>query len=181
MTESSFDRKYSLLIKEWEQCESSIARYDTIVFAIRGWAVSTFAAILAASVGLKEPSLITFAIVPTLSFWIIDALNKSFQHLFVLRVRKIEKYLRSPLFKEDEKAQVIFFETPSIAGDFEEDGKKHPNDKLRIILRCAWWDNVRFVYLGMLAACILGWPVLKLFKDREQHHKNKRQSYHDKG
>jgi hypothetical protein len=79
VSDTSFERRYSLLIKEWELCEGSIGRYDTIVFAIRGWAVSIFTAVLAASAAANEPKLILFSLVPPLLFWAMDALNKSFQ------------------------------------------------------------------------------------------------------
>jgi len=69
MPETQFERKFSVLKQEWDQCERAIGRYDTIVFAIRGWGVTVFADVLGASVSIKRLSLIFLAIATTILFW----------------------------------------------------------------------------------------------------------------
>jgi hypothetical protein len=173
-----FDRKYSLLLKEWEQCEGSIGRYDTIVFAIRGWAVSIFTAVLTASAALNEPKFIVLSIFPTLLFWMSEAINKGFQQLYISRVRAIEDYLVSSQFKDEEQAGVINFATPRISSEFRKDAAKKRKASFDSIIQNALWDNVMIIYVSLLVSCLPCWVLLKYHQDsnRKREQFNKRHS-----
>jgi hypothetical protein len=169
MPENQFDRKFALLIKEWDQCEASISRFDTIAFGIRGWAVSVFTAILAASITLGHPSLILFAIPPTLLFWMVDSVNKAFQERFIRRVKKIQTYLLSSEFNADVEASTLNFKTPTMALDFERAGDIPFLRKIILILREGIRANVLIVYASILILCFVCWPFLRLYTNSAPH------------
>ena len=57
MTET-FDHQVAVLMKEWDQCETGVGRYDTIMFSIRTWAVTLSTATVGAAASLKSPNII---------------------------------------------------------------------------------------------------------------------------
>jgi hypothetical protein len=159
--ETNFDRKLSVLIKEWDLCEASIGRFDTISFAIRGWAVSVFTAVLAAAVTVKQPRLVLFAIAPTLLFWIFDALNKSFQDRFTRRLRAIQTYLKSPQFQEDlQSAEHLRVETPVMALEFQMASDAPFLLKLSRLIDSAARANVYVIYTSIIILSLVCWLVL---------------------
>lgn len=101
MTTDYFETKLSVLMKEWDYCQTHIGRLDTIIFVIRGWAVTAASAILALAVTQASPILALFGIVPALMFWLIDAINRTFQRRFLVRAIAIEAYFRFDDFRLD--------------------------------------------------------------------------------
>jgi uncharacterized membrane protein len=160
MAETQFERKFLILKGEWDLYQTAIGRYDTIVFGIRGWAVTVFAAVLSASVSLKSPSLVLFTIAPTLLFWIVDALNKSFQEVFIERARNIEAYLQSKQFEADiEGDKSLGFATPQISQNFLNHSKSGTLQRITT-WRCFWKANVVLVYGSICIMCIACWTFL---------------------
>jgi hypothetical protein len=160
-----FDQKFSVLKQEWEQCDAGIRQYDTLVFGIRGWAIAVFAALLTASVTLKRPSLMLFAIAPTFLLWVVEAVNKHIQKTFILRVERIEKYLSSSDFEMDvEETKMSRFETPKISTDFAEYELKKPWSKVFAIFRSGLYFNVYIHYLSISILCVGCWGILKFTK-----------------
>ena len=163
MPETQFERKFSILKQERDHCETAIGRYDTIVFGIRGWAVTVFAGVLGASVSLRHPSLIFLAIAPTLLFWIVEVLNKSFQALFIKRVRQIEAHLRSKEFETDiQEAKSFHFVTPQISEDFYCLNNSGARRRIIGILRCFFYANVSVVYGSILTMCLACWAYFRV-------------------
>jgi uncharacterized membrane protein len=154
MSTSYFDTKLSVLMKEWDYCQTHIGRFDTIIFGIRGWAVSAFTAVLAVSVTQKLPILMLFAVIPITLFWIIDAVNKNFQRRFSLRTREIESYFRSDEFRSDIEVGIpvisVSFRSRPILG------------RLTSVARAATQNNVMIVYLSIVLLCLISYVLLKV-------------------
>ncbi|MBV8278997.1 MAG: hypothetical protein JO170_27560 [Verrucomicrobia bacterium] len=163
MEQSQSDLKFSVLKQEWDHCENAIARYDTIVFGIRGWAVTVFSAMLAASISLRHPQLILLAICPTVLFWIVEAVNKSFQELFIERVQEIETYLRSTVFENGVAESLTPFTAPRISQNFVDVGDRNIVKRFLRVFRCGIIGNVLIPYLAIVAASILCWIGFRIF------------------
>src|SRR4051812_12083375 len=112
MSSDYFEGKLSIIMKEWDYCQTNIGRFDTLILGIRGWAVTAFTGVLAISVTKSIPFLMLFGIFPTLLFWIAESVDKSFQRIFIRRERVIEAYLTSLAFLEDYNRREISFISP---------------------------------------------------------------------
>jgi hypothetical protein len=158
MNKSAFDYKLEILMKEWDYVQSHIGRLDSIIFNIRGWAISAFTAMIAISATQKIPNLMLLAMLPVLMFWFIDALHKNFQLNFILRGREIETYLASNALLDDAKWQSgISITAPDLSGSF----RKRPFfDRVRRVLKAATLWNVWIIYSAMLCLCALSYLFL---------------------
>lgn len=161
MAQDEYDYKISILMKEWDQCRSDIARFDTMLFSIRSWSVSIFTAILGASVALKSPPVVLLAILPTVLFWFLDSLNKSFQRVFINRTRVIEQYLNSQAFKDDLKNRnLVGIMTPETSNAFYRPNKTFFGFA-GAMLREAKLRNVMMTYISLLIICFVSYFILK--------------------
>ena len=93
MRKTEFEIRYEILMKEWDYTQTKIGRFDTIVFQIRSWAITSLAGLLAVAVTQHKPSLMIFGIFITLLFLLNDAVQKSFQRSAIARCNEIEAYL----------------------------------------------------------------------------------------
>ncbi len=159
MSRDLIDYSMGVLSKEWDHLQSHIARFDTIVFGIRAWAVSAFTGLLALSASQKLPVLMLLAILPVSLFWIMDGLHKGFQHNYIRRSREIEQYLASPQWTDDIKGgERLSFKSPLISVQFD---KGTTLQRLLYHLRHLFIRNVLLLYGAMLVLCIGAYFVLK--------------------
>jgi hypothetical protein len=96
--EDLFSCRLSLLQKEMEMIQNGIRGYDSIVFTIKGWAITIFSAIILFAVDKQKPFLYLFCIASVLSFWWIDAFYKSTQNILISRYATIEAFLQGDDF-----------------------------------------------------------------------------------
>jgi hypothetical protein len=89
----ALDHQLAVLMKEWDQRETGIGRYDTITFSIRTWAMTISAATVGAAATLTSPNIILISFVPVLLLWLIDSVNNSYQSSFTTKVHEIRAYL----------------------------------------------------------------------------------------
>jgi hypothetical protein len=150
---NTFERRLTVLMKEWDQCETGIGRYDVIMFSIRTWAVTLSTATVGAAASLRNPNIILISVVPALLFWLIDSVNKSYQGTFTTRVQEIQEYLSSSGFKEDSEANSISFCSPAFAGRFEL-GKL---GRTRAVLQGARRMSVWITYVSILVINIIAY------------------------
>ena len=80
--------------------QNGIRGYDSIVFTIKGWAITVFSAIILFAIDKQKPFLYLFCIASVLSFWLIDAYYKSTQNILISRYRKIETFLQGDSFEK---------------------------------------------------------------------------------
>lgn len=82
-----------------EMLQNSIRGYDSIVFTIKGWAITVFSGIILFAFDKQKPLLYLFCVGTILSFWLIDSYFKSTQNILIKRYRDIESFLRSTEFE----------------------------------------------------------------------------------
>jgi hypothetical protein len=149
----ALDHQLAVVMKEWDQCETGIGRYDTIMFSIRTWAVTISTATVGAAASIKNPDVILISIVPALLFWLIDSVNKSYQSTFTTRVHEIQDYLSSKSFKDDMEAKVISFHSPVFATKFE----LEKLGRLKEVLGAARRMSVWITYVSILIINVIAY------------------------
>jgi len=90
-----FDYQYELLLKEVDHLQSAIREYDKILFTIKGWSITVFAAFVAFMAREGEPVYLAVAGLAVILFWMVDAIYKSFQERFLSRYEDLETFLRN--------------------------------------------------------------------------------------
>ncbi|WP_428487771.1 hypothetical protein [Rhodopila sp.] len=139
-----FETKLSVLMKEWDYCQTHIGRFDTIIFGIRGWAITAVSAILGVAFSKPMPVLVLLAVFPVFMFWLIDALNRTIQRRFLGRVIEIERYFQSEAFRWDIASDTFQqFESPV---GFTSYIKKRRKKQVFAVVREAFRPSVVLVY-----------------------------------
>ena len=95
-----FDYKFELLKQEMETLQNGIRTYDSNLFTIKGWAVTIFSTAVYFSIQARQPIYLMLGAMSVLLFWMIDAVFKAVQRIYILRYNKIEQYLQSPRFAQ---------------------------------------------------------------------------------
>jgi hypothetical protein len=157
MPKSYLEYKTELIMEEWKQAQVHIARFDTIGFSIRGWAVSIVSAVLVIAANQKHPALMLFGPFPVAMFWLLDGLHKAFQRQFIERSRELEKYISTELDAEFKSGALAF-----VAPDF---GVRFIRRKSWIgnavyVVKCSFLYNVALPYLFLLVTCLAAYEVL---------------------
>lgn len=98
--EDLFSYQLELLQKEMEMLQNSIRGYDSIVFTIKGWAITVFSGIVLFAIDKQKPFLYLFCMASVLAFWMTDAFYKSIQNILISRYRTIERFLQSSDFEQ---------------------------------------------------------------------------------
>lgn len=145
----AFEHEWQLLMKEIDILQNSIRSYDTILFQIKGWAITIFSGFVYFVAKEKEPIYLAFAAAAVVLFWALDSTYKSFQRGFIIRFNKIEHVLRRDLRKIVE-ARSFDLTLPDLGGRFS---VPHAAKKTAA-LRAAFFWHTALLYVAMLA--ILG-------------------------
>src|SRR5437879_3751630 len=88
------ERAIDVFKAEWSHCETGIARYDTLIFQVRTWAVTVSAAMVAAAFSAHQSYIVLVGAVSPALFLFLDAQNKVFQSIFIWRSNEIQVALR---------------------------------------------------------------------------------------
>jgi len=157
---SPFDYRFQIVVKEWENTQSNMARLDMIAVSVRGWSISAFTALLAVAATQDLPVLSLYAIIPAILFWSIDALYRNFERQHRERRIEIEDYLASDQFLEDfRQDQDITIKSPNLL-------KKYTNRsfsaRLRSVARSAVFMNVMITHVGIIFLSLLSFLFLQL-------------------
>ncbi|TAT71062.1 hypothetical protein [Rhizobium ruizarguesonis] len=154
-----FDRKLTILMKEWDYLQTHIARFDTISFSIRQWSVTIFTAFLGGSIALKNPQGMLIAIVPVLLLWFIDGVWKSIQVRLIDRNAEIQIFLASKEFEDAHtNLSMDSFVTPTM---FEGFGKTKLRAKTVNVLRAAVIRSVLLSHIAILLFCLASYIFLR--------------------
>jgi hypothetical protein len=86
-------------LREYYQAQSAMDSFDNRSFQIKSWSITVGAAAAGAAVTQEAPYLYALGAVAALSFWVIDALWKSFQVIWQKRGVELEKLLNAPDMK----------------------------------------------------------------------------------
>lgn len=148
MTETTlFSLQLETLRMEWKTVQDGIGRIDGLVFLLRGWAISFCSAVIGFAYVSSDPLPPRLAVIPLICLWLLDALFKSFQRVYISRSGEIEAYLSSPVFVEDwQGGRMTFFVSPAISSRF---GRGTLLERVGEVLRHAFLRNVLFAYLPM--------------------------------
>ena len=145
------DYKFELLKQEIDAVQKGIDIYNRTIFAVKGLAMTLFTAFIAL-VGSKNFALpnklifLAMAII-LLLFWILDAIFKSIQKVYIARSMEIEMEIRKPgfyqLLAEDSPENFNF---PGIEHAFE----KWQNGQFASAFAMFWQPTVFLVYASMI-------------------------------
>ncbi|MBJ3764254.1 hypothetical protein ILP92_16010 [Maribius pontilimi] len=174
-----FETQKQILLKDWDHGKIAIRDLDASIFKIRGWSITVFGGVLAASVALKFPSVALLSILSSLLFWALDGQYKSFQQRFILRDVEICNYLNSKEFLRAQKSGEIdsipislpFYELPRRS---EEDGFKL-SKKFSVLLGWTHLEekevtdqivamklqNVSTLYISLIALSFLAFLIIR--------------------
>jgi hypothetical protein len=131
--------KLAMLEKEWDHVETHISRFDTIIFAIRGWAISVLTAVLVVAATQRLPVIMVVSIAPM-------------------------AYLSSDSFTRDlQSGKLTGIATPRIASMF---GQGTVLERLRELISAAKLRNVAVTYVSLIALCLLSYVALASFSQQ---------------
>lgn len=155
-----FEKKYQVLMKEWQISSDSIGRLDNIVFTIRGWAITVSTGSIAYSYTTKDPFACVLVVLPIMVLWLLDSLFKAFQNHFISRNREIEAYLSSPRFQQDfETRNPPDIAIPAMAAKFD---NGNILDRGVRVLRCAFLRNVMGVYVSLVILALMSFLIIDI-------------------
>ncbi len=157
MADDFFDLKHAIVIEEWKACGGNIGRLDGIVFTIRGWAITTTTAAIAYAYTKPDPSVCMLVLIPLILLWIIDAMFKTFQRVFIVRSKEIEEYLASAQFKSDFEDRNPSFKTPVLSGRF---GQGSIGERLGTLFEQAFLRNVVSTYVSLIIFAICSYAIV---------------------
>jgi hypothetical protein len=146
----------TVLLEEWRHIEAGIARYDTLQFQVRGWAISLVVAILAATVTLREPRMALLGILVAILFWWIETLHDSVKSILIKRTRELQWTLTVYLGGGPDLSPLA---KPMIAERFEAEWQQRWRDRLPRVLRSSRRMTVFPTYVSLLAVSLACWAV----------------------
>ncbi|MDW9414237.1 hypothetical protein GOB15_07155 [Sinorhizobium meliloti] len=162
-----FDRRLSILLKEWDHLQFHIGRLDTIAFNVRQWCVTVFTAFLGVAATLKRPEVILLALVPVVLFWLTDSLWKAIQKKFINRAWEVEQFIASEEFdRAVVERSLASFETPLISAQF---GSKTFISRAKDVLRAGVIPSVLLSYATIVICCLISYLVLLLSVSHTAH------------
>jgi hypothetical protein len=141
---------FAILMEEWKLCEAGIARFDTLSFQVRGWAISLVVALVAAAVTLRSPGIAWTGVMGALFFWWIEAMHKNYQSIYIGRVDAIQRVLRQHLERAVGEADIA---GPMIARCFSGAWERPLWMNVVEALHTAFRVNVCATYLSLMAIC----------------------------
>jgi hypothetical protein len=146
-----FEYKYEILIKEVDNLQSGVRNYDTLLFRIKGWAITVFLGAMFFAAKENEPTYAFLGAISIIFFWIFDAINKSFQRGFIIRANKIEHFLRSKEFSKSIRDRSFHgFNIPDLGGRYS---VKNASRKISP-LKGMFYIHTMLIYLGMIIVLI---------------------------
>ena len=159
MAEDFFDLKHTIILEEWKACGASIGRLDGVVFTIRGWAVTTTTAAIAYAYTKPDPAVCMLVLIPLILLWVIDAMFKTFQRVFIRRSREIEEYLASTAFHDDFENRTPSFQSPVLAIRF---GQGTFGERLKILFEQAFLRNVVATYASLVVFSMFSYAIISI-------------------
>jgi hypothetical protein len=157
-----------VLLKEWDVCEAGVSRYDTIIFTIRGWAITAVSAVIGFGFSNNDWRIAAVGVPTALLFWFVDGTNKSFQRFFLNRSRDVQEALRDPAAIRHDPAR---YATPRIAETFfapPSPGQRGPYwwRRLGRIRQEMGAGNVAILYLGLVGIAIVATALILVPHDK---------------
>jgi len=144
------DDELDIYKAEWSHCEDGIGRFDNLVFQIRGWATSASGVLLAAAFTLARSELVLISGFIAIMFWAIEAINKTYQGIFIERSHDIQIMLAAHM----QNAVTQSMKDGLLIGpQFHRAFAEHKADGIAAILSRAMFSNVALFYVALILAC----------------------------
>ena len=93
------DKKVALAWEEYKLENDIILRFDQIIFNIKSWSITTFAALLAIYYSKQQPAsphaVLYLHIATTLLYWFLEYMYKRFQSFHITRSRLLDIFLNA--------------------------------------------------------------------------------------
>jgi len=83
------ERKFNVILKEWEQINTCIYTMGDYKFKIRGWCITIFAGLFAISIHQNEKDIVILSVFTIVLFWLFDAMHQFIQNRFRQREKEI--------------------------------------------------------------------------------------------
>ena len=152
------ERQLDITKTEWGFCEVGIARFDTLSYQTRTWAITAFVAIIAASASMKVLYILCVAPLVTSLFWFVDAHTRAFQRLAIQRSHAIQTalcaYVQNGEFSEE------FIKGKTISGLFDEKSRSRGIEQLRYLLKSGLRGNVVLFYGALQLVSVAAFIIL---------------------
>ena len=141
----------TLLEKEYFHLQTVIEQFDSKSLTIKAWSVSLAGAIAGSSAFTKNKTILLFAALVSLMFWLIDGSWKTFQYAYYKRAKQIEKYMRG------ESNEITNLQIATSWSASYHDGR------IRRFIRILFWPHVILPHGAMFALLTLLYFAYKLF------------------
>ena len=142
-----FEYRFELLKQEMATLQDGIKTYDGILFTIKGWAITIFSAFIFFAADKQKPIFLVICAVAVMLFWLLDAIYKSIQGVYIHRYNQIEEFLRSPQFtKTIQERSFNDFSISRVGASF----KVGREEKFKTIFRAALMLHNFVLYVAML-------------------------------
>ncbi|KVO57012.1 hypothetical protein [Burkholderia stagnalis] len=142
----------AFLKEEYFQLQKAVEDFDQRALTIKAWSITSSMAAIATAMASKSGGVCLLAAIGSLSFWMTEALWKTFQQCYYTRVRTIEGLFRESI-------------DPS-AAPFQINSEFHASF-LRIkfdfghFLYIMFWPHVMLPHVIVTMAGIISWWLLK--------------------
>lgn len=77
--DDEFQYKFKLMKQEIDNLQNGIRSYDSILFIIKGWAITVFTAFIFFAADKQRPLYLNICAVAVILFWFLDSIYKSIQ------------------------------------------------------------------------------------------------------
>jgi cytochrome b subunit of formate dehydrogenase len=151
--DDEFKFKLELLKYEMDTVQSGIRAYSQVQFTIKGWAITIFSGFIFFAAKEKQPIFLSLSAIAVILFWILDAIFKSIQEVYICRATKIEHFLQKLEFLPD-KHPFQNFTVPNTESAFEQ---LKGMAKAKATLQAGLMPQLALLYVVMLAViAVLG-------------------------
>lgn len=157
---SNYSKPIDLLVYEWGLCDAGMARYDTLSFSIRSWAMAAYGTALAASVvtgGRLAAYVPPILLILIGACWWADGLSRTLQDHFMRRATTIQLELQRSFAApdRDEYLQRFMEAEPWIGPSFA--AIPGPLRGKSAIIHMAWQPHIRWFYLPLFMIALIAW------------------------
>ncbi len=139
------DRKFSIVMTEWNYVQSILKDEVDRKFKVRAWAITTFSALFALSVHQNNPLIVLLTIPAILLFWYMDTVRQASMMILYRRSLEIEQALQNA-----SDVGLAAFVAPVFSSKMGNDEKRREHEKK------ARFGKVRGLFFGsMVIASII--------------------------
>jgi len=105
--------KLDSIRQELVSAQSSIDKYDDIIFKIRGWEVTIWTALMVVLFQSGKHHVLAISMTVPFIFWVLDGMYHSFRMSYRERRKELTTYMSSAKFEKEFVGGRISFSSPS--------------------------------------------------------------------